>query len=510
MITATFAADFSQFSGEVKKAEGDLKELEGQTAETGAAIATMGNMSDMTGGDVLSLRESFRQFDDALASVGIRIGPAIKGIEDIAAAAGKSIVQVGLLGTVGLILAAAMAGWKIGRTVAEFFDLDNIIAKNASTLMGWGDVAAEEAGAGADVLRLASERAGRQITDMSEALRINQKWVDDHKKAATENAKALDEWKKANQEVTIAAQDHAKVLQTINGTTVEAAKYALDHGVSLKNVATAYGLTASQIAAVQAALKAEQEAAKESEKEHARITAAIKRHWDGVLEIRDEVLGVGAIEKLVQWREAIHALGGNIQTLSKSQLKELEASMAAAKEAIERSAKSTEYQSQEFLDLVASAQQALTVLDPLVNTWERLAQAEYEAALAADASAQAMGRAHDEAKAMQETMNSWGTHEAAFAGFPTSAELDKLSHAPGSMLGFGLGPSQSTMAMNPLTGKLEWTPIHAGGGAPIVNLQPGAVTMNYPIMDDPYAMDQIGRLVGDAMMSRITRPGTRV
>jgi len=49
-----------------------------------------------------------------------------------------------------------------------------------------------------------------------------------------------------------------------------------------------------------------------------------------------------------------------------------------------------------------------------------------------------------------------------------------------------------------------------GGGATTVILQSGAVTLNYPIMDDPQAKDRIGRLVGDAIVSRLTRAGARV
>jgi phage-related minor tail protein len=37
-----------------------------------------------------------------------------------------------------------------------------------------------------------------------------------------------------------------------------------------------------------------------------------------------------------------------------------------------------------------------------------------------------------------------------------------------------------------------------------------AMTVNYPIMNDPAALDQLARLVGQAVMARVTRPGTLV
>jgi hypothetical protein len=43
-----------------------------------------------------------------------------------------------------------------------------------------------------------------------------------------------------------------------------------------------------------------------------------------------------------------------------------------------------------------------------------------------------------------------------------------------------------------------------------VNVNAGAVTNNYPIMNDPNAMDQLGRIVGDAVMNRVTRSGALV
>lgn len=48
----------------------------------------------------------------------------------------------------------------------------------------------------------------------------------------------------------------------------------------------------------------------------------------------------------------------------------------------------------------------------------------------------------------------------------------------------------------------------AGGGGLV--MQPGAVTINYPLMDNPVALDAIARIVGDAIIKRMTRTGTKV
>lgn len=51
----------------------------------------------------------------------------------------------------------------------------------------------------------------------------------------------------------------------------------------------------------------------------------------------------------------------------------------------------------------------------------------------------------------------------------------------------------------------------AGGGfGGTVNVHPGAVTMNYPIMNDRQSMDQLASIVGEAVMSKLTRAGLKI
>src|SRR5207342_753356 len=189
-ITAQFDADFSKFDSEVGKAQQSLVAFEGQTTQTSKSISGMGTTTN-------TFTESFRQFDGVLTAVGIHLGPAVKGLNDIQQAAGKSASALGLMSTAGLLVGTAMAGWQIGRKIAEFFGLDQAIAQTTARLMGWGDLVKETAGAKADVLALATQRAGRAITDLSEAMRVNQQWVDDHKKGAKDAQKANEDWAKA-------------------------------------------------------------------------------------------------------------------------------------------------------------------------------------------------------------------------------------------------------------------------------------------------------------------------
>jgi len=47
------------------------------------------------------------------------------------------------------------------------------------------------------------------------------------------------------------------------------------------------------------------------------------------------------------------------------------------------------------------------------------------------------------------------------------------------------------------------------GAGSVLNMAAGAVTMNYPVMQDPQAMDQLARVVGDAVMAKMTRTGAK-
>jgi hypothetical protein len=48
------------------------------------------------------------------------------------------------------------------------------------------------------------------------------------------------------------------------------------------------------------------------------------------------------------------------------------------------------------------------------------------------------------------------------------------------------------------------------GGGPSVVIQAGAIVMNYPIVNNPQALDQLARTVGDALLTKLTRAGARL
>lgn len=301
-ITATFAADFGQFVSSTKAAEASLKTLEAGGIKAGTALRNVGASSDRTTPQVHNLRGALSSFDGVLASMGVNIGTEIRGLTELGEASGKTFTQLGLVATAGLAAGAALAGWKIGRLVADFFDLDQAIGNATAKLLGYGDVAAQTAGAKADVLARATATAKREITDYAEAIRIN---TEAHKTAAVAADKHLQEMKYFGPimaELTSAGADWNLTLQGINGTVVEAVKFYLDAGVAQSTLAAAYELTDTQVKAIATSQREAIATAKEWAAENKRGMDQWIANEQLAYEIGQKVLGDG-----IRLTEALNA-----------------------------------------------------------------------------------------------------------------------------------------------------------------------------------------------------------
>lgn len=73
--------------------------------------------------------------------------------------------KMGPLGKASVVAGVAIGAWELGRAIAQVFDLDTKIANLTARLLGWGDVAAQTAGAKQDVInRAIALGAERTIT----------------------------------------------------------------------------------------------------------------------------------------------------------------------------------------------------------------------------------------------------------------------------------------------------------------------------------------------------------
>lgn len=256
-ITGIFDADFGRFFTACQQAEAKLTTVEVAGAKVETQVKKIGEPGTTSG--LGAFGSALGQVDKTLGALGVHIAPEIHALQELGDTAGKTATQIGLIGTAGLAAAAGIGGWKIGRLVADFFDLDQKIGSATARLLGWGDVAAQSAGAKADILARASAEAKRQITDLGEAVRF----LDEAQKKRLDTAKldaaALEAWTKAMVEINSVGGEWQQTLNAMDGETVAAVKFYLDAGVAQNVLATAYALTDVQIKAVVASLKEESE-----------------------------------------------------------------------------------------------------------------------------------------------------------------------------------------------------------------------------------------------------------
>lgn len=238
-VTAKFQADFSEFAIGVAEAEQDLVRFGATAGKAGGEIRKLALVTEQGVNPVQNLGTQMRQFDGALAAVGLSIGPQIRAIEDIAAASGKTATQLGGFATAGLAVGVAMAGWQLGRVIADWLGLDAAIAGATAKLIGYGDVAAETAGAKQDTINKAIANGADAMISYADAIVFNQK-AHETWKGPVEAAAKLATFEASLKQTAFEAE-HLTIAQ--ERVIVEAVKV----GKSYVEIANALGLTADAV-----------------------------------------------------------------------------------------------------------------------------------------------------------------------------------------------------------------------------------------------------------------------
>ena len=142
------------------------------------------------------------QVDRILAAMGTNIGPQIGALRELELAVGGLSTGLTRLGWIGAVTGGALIAMNTdwGKVGEKIEDVRGTIADTTASLMGWGNVAKEEAAANAHLLAEASATAEREITDLSEAMRIN-------KGEAERMAREQEEAAEAAARLTEAARD---------------------------------------------------------------------------------------------------------------------------------------------------------------------------------------------------------------------------------------------------------------------------------------------------------------
>jgi hypothetical protein len=283
-VTGKFDADFGDFKSEVDESTAKLKAMEVEADAVGAAVdkaltpkggassaldaltGALGNVGTAAAGTTTTLGQLAIANDAIAASSTIVVTTAemeaagFLTMQSSLAALGAEIATAG--GAVE-VLGAAFIGWKIGRAVSDFFDLDKAIGNATASLLGLGNVAAETAAAKVDTLSKASKEAGYQITNMSEAVAVLTDKNLERMKAAMQataaaaSDKAFYDWEKAIEQLTQA------------GLIPSLTKDLDSQAFSLKTLAERYGTSTEALAEYQRELTKQRAAEKDADREHA-------------------------------------------------------------------------------------------------------------------------------------------------------------------------------------------------------------------------------------------------
>jgi uncharacterized protein YoxC len=282
-LAGTIAADFSTFVGECQKAETGLAGIDASATKSASTFSTMAGQ--------------LQTADKSLAAFGIQAGPAVNVLNELGQVSGKSVTELGKLGTASAVAAAALAGWNLGRWIAELTGADAAIANLTSRVMGWGDVTAQVAANNADVLARASERAQRPITDLTEAMKINSEWGYKHAEALNTSANRVAGWER---EISKAATSGALPqivadLQSQNST--------------LEQLKQHYDISTEALQYLQREMRATAEATREKEAADKAAAREAQAHADAMTRLRDQMFGTSAITSAQQYMTALGGIG---------------------------------------------------------------------------------------------------------------------------------------------------------------------------------------------------------
>lgn len=425
----------------------NISALQDGMSKSAAEVQKLGDAAKTATNPFSNLHAAAEKFDGVLAVGGVHIREELHGLADLGDAAGKSAGQIGALGTAGLVLGAGIAGWKVGRMIADFFGLDESIGKATASLLGYGDVAAQVAGAKQDSINLAIKRGADAAISYAEALRFNLDWVKHHTEGLEKSIKAHEEWAAAMVEVNAAGKGWQGTLQTIDGETVNAIRYYLEAGVSQGALAKAYALTDVQVKAVVSSMDAEKQTLKEKIEFEAvwakfhvdtlTMAAEHERQWAAeskrILDLRNKAVmdGFSAIRTEEQrlhdfedqtWMDATSFQVKKVWELADQKIKSFQG---------------TDEQRAKFASITLQAASAEA---------DRLYEIDAEMADKTKAKLdEVAGKIQEVAKLSAGVLS--GDIAKAY-GAQYGASLDQLALTPGSSIGFGKGPGvQSTQSV---------------------------------------------------------------
>lgn len=407
------------------------KEAPAGMQELASATRRAADQAENTSIKVGGLKGELMKFDGILSSMGINLSGPIRAIGELGDMAGKTVGQVGMIGTAGAALGAGYAGWQVGRMIADFFGLDEAIGNATAKLMGWGDLAGEEAAAGAEALNGQLSYQANLLRQAEQAGEANNVVL----------SQAALEWNFAAGAVEEAVYEYTVYGDVVNGVIQS---------------------TGELIAADEA--------------------------WRSGLVFTTEVIGEQA---------------DSLDVLAEKK----KADAAASKEAAEASAEAMKVFTQAFTsDLAPLSSTTLEGLrgNPAARGSDN-GESKIRAKLAELEAAASRGpRGLYEGVVTREQYSAAQAQSVLLAQlrqyFANNSFADGVTNYGGGMAVVGeRGPELVNLPRGSSV-----TPNHALGG---VTIQPGAIQIMFPVMNDPRAMNELVNMLGEAFMQRLRMNG---
>jgi len=199
-IASTLQADFSEFVAETRKANAAMQDMQGAAASTSGAMGGVATSMDKAGaaaaageGSTLKLVKGFGAAEGALAAFGVQGVSQISNLGSLAQSAAGAATSFGLVGAGAAVVGTALGAWNLGRYIAEANGLDRAMANLAATLMGWGSVSKETAGAQQDIIDRAKALTG-QTYDLATATKVVADHVKDQQAQFVTSANLTKKW----------------------------------------------------------------------------------------------------------------------------------------------------------------------------------------------------------------------------------------------------------------------------------------------------------------------------
>lgn len=292
-------------------AANEQKKMLDSIGASGGRLTEFGTAAGTTTGKMSGLSDSYRQFDGVLQAAGVNIGPQVKGLEDIANAAGKTSKEIGLLGTAGLAAGAFMTGWKIGTWIDEMTGASTAVENLARSLMGL-----EPAMTKVEQEQLLINKAIDQGAPITIKYKDALKFLEEQKK---KNADAAIDWR-------MKLADAHKEIRGLSDATKESIAIAIEAGATTEQITNKYHISADGLrvlkettdaaADAQARLAAEAKSAADAlEKQYAKLMSDTKnanqlaimendaaklkiendqKKWESTVKVRDAILASAA------------------------------------------------------------------------------------------------------------------------------------------------------------------------------------------------------------------------